>query len=107
SPLMPAEPPIDSPRRLFEAYELLAAGPARPIAGGTDVMVAITGELGPIPDRMLDLSRLEELRGISLEQGALVLGARATYTEIRRPPVCREHPPALVDATATSQPPET
>ena len=98
---MPAEPPIDSPRNLFEAYERLAAGPARPIAGGTDVMVAITGELGPIPDRMLDLSRLNELRGISLENGSLVLGARTTYTEMRRSTLCREHLPALVEAAAT------
>jgi len=98
---VPAEPPIDTPRNLFEAYERLAAGAARPIAGGTDVMVAITGELGPIPERMLDLSRLEELRGISLEHGALILGARTTYTEIRRSTVCREHLPALVDAAAT------
>lgn len=98
---MPAEPPIDTPRHLFEAYERLAAGPTRPIAGGTDVMVAITGELGPIPERMLDLSRLEELRGISLEQGALLLGARTTYTEIRRSTLCREHLPALVEAAAT------
>jgi carbon-monoxide dehydrogenase medium subunit len=98
---MPAEPPIDTPRNLFEAYERLASGPARPIAGGTDVMVAITGELGPIPERMLDLSRLEELRGISLEHEALVLGARTTYTEIRRSTVCREHLPTLVEAAAT------
>ena len=98
---MPAEPAIDSPRTLFEAYEHLAAGPTRPIAGGTDVMVAITGELGPIPERMLDLSHLEELRGISMERGALVLGARTTYTEIRRSTVCREHLPALVEASAT------
>ncbi len=98
---MPAEPPIETPRNLFEAYELLAAGPARPIAGGTDVMVAITGELGSVPERMLDLSRLEELRGISLEQGALLLGARTTYTEIRRSTFCREHLPALVEAAAT------
>jgi len=98
---MPAEPPIDTPRNLFEAYERLAAGPARPIAGGTDVMVAITGELGAIPDRMLDLSRLDELRGIALESGSLVLGARTTYSEIRRSTLCREHLPALVEAAAT------
>jgi len=98
---MPAEPPIGTPRNLFEAYERLASGPARPIAGGTDVMVAITGELGPIPDRMLDLSRLDELRGIALEDGSLVLGARTTYTEIRRSTLCREHLPALVEAAAT------
>ncbi len=98
---MPAEPPIDTPRHLFEAYERLAAGPTRPIAGGTDVMVAITGELGPIPERMLDLSRIDALRGIQLEAGSLVLGARTTYTEIRRSALCREHLPALVEASAT------
>jgi CO/xanthine dehydrogenase FAD-binding subunit len=98
---VPAEPPIDVPRHLFEAYELLAAGPTRPIAGGTDIMVAITGELGPIPERMLDLSRIDDLQGISLEASALVLGARTTYTEIRRSALCREHLPALVEAAAT------
>src|SRR5215212_442044 len=98
---MPAEPPIDSPHNLFEAYERLAAGPTRPIAGGTDVMVAITGELGPLPERMLDLSRIDALRGIQLEPTGLVLGARTTFTEIRRSALCREHLPALVEAAAT------
>jgi len=98
---MPAEPPIDTPRHLFEAYERLAAGATRPIAGGTDIMVAITGELGPIPERMLDLSRIDALRGISLGADGLTLGARTTYTEIRRSALCREHLPALVEAAAT------
>ncbi|HUG31172.1 MAG TPA: xanthine dehydrogenase family protein subunit M [Candidatus Limnocylindria bacterium] len=98
---MPAEPPIDTPKHLFEAYERLAAGPTRPIAGGTDIMVAITGELGPIPERMLDLSRIDALRGIALESNGLVIGARTTYTEIRRSALCREHLPALVEAAAT------
>jgi CO/xanthine dehydrogenase FAD-binding subunit len=98
---VPAEPPIDTPRHLFEAYERLAAGPTRPIAGGTDVMVAITGELGPVPERMLDLSRIDALRGIALEANGLVLGARTTYTEIRRSALVREHLPALVEAAAT------
>jgi len=64
-------------------------------------MVAITGELGPIPERMLDLSRIDALRGIQLEAGGLVLGARTTYTEIRRSALCREHLPVLVEAAAT------
>jgi xanthine dehydrogenase small subunit len=98
---MPAEPPIDVPRHLFEAYERLSTSPTTPIAGGTDVMVRITGELGPIPERMLDLSRVEALKGISLEPTGLVLGARTTYTEIRRSALCREHLPALADAAAT------
>jgi len=98
---VPAEPPIEVPTRLSDAYALLAGGPLVPIAGGTDIMVRITGELGPVPERMLDLSRLAALEGISLESGALVLGARTTYTEIRRSALCREHLPALVEAAAT------
>jgi CO/xanthine dehydrogenase FAD-binding subunit len=98
---MPAEPPIETPRSLDDALALLASGVHRPIAGGTDVMVRITGELAPPPERMVDLWRLDELRGISLEGGSIVLGALTTYTEIRRSAICREHLPALVEAAAT------
>jgi CO/xanthine dehydrogenase FAD-binding subunit len=99
---MPAEPPVQSPASLAEAFDLLAQGQDwRPIAGGTDLLVQITGELGPAPDRVLDIWRLDELRGISLEQDRLVLGALTTYTDIRRSAVCAEHMPALVVAAAT------
>ena len=98
---MPVEPPIEVPRTLDEAFAILAAAFHRPIAGGTDVMVQITGELGEPPERMLDLWRLEELRGITLEAGGVTLGALTTYTEIRRSAICREHIPALVEAAAT------
>ncbi|HKG55674.1 MAG TPA: xanthine dehydrogenase family protein subunit M [Candidatus Limnocylindrales bacterium] len=83
------------------AFAILASGAHRPIAGGTDVMVQITGEIGSPPDRMIDLSRLDELRGIAVEGGELRLGALTTYTEIRRSALCREHVPALVEAAAT------
>jgi CO/xanthine dehydrogenase FAD-binding subunit len=96
-----AEPPIETPRTLSEAYGILATGPHRPIAGGTDVMVQITGELGPPPDRMIDLWRLAELRGIAADGQVVTLGALTTYTEIRQSAMCREHLPALVEAAAT------
>jgi CO/xanthine dehydrogenase FAD-binding subunit len=98
---MPPEPPIDVPRHLFEAYERLTTGPATPIAGGTDLMVRISGEIGPPPERLLDLSHVAELTGITLEAGGLVLGARTTYTDIRRSALVRAHLPALVEAAAT------
>lgn len=98
---MPAEPPVDVPTSLSEAYQLLASGPRLPIAGGTDLMVRITGEIGPTPERLMDISRLGDLEGISLEPGALMLGARTTYSEIRRSVLCLVHLPALVDAAAT------
>src|SRR6187200_1525931 len=98
---MPVEPPVSSPRDLAEAYASLAEAPARPIAGGTDLMVALTGELGEPPDRILDVWGLDELRGIALDRDTISLGALTTYTEIRRSGLCREHLPVLVEAAAT------
>jgi CO/xanthine dehydrogenase FAD-binding subunit len=98
---MLVEPPVSSPRDLADAYAILAAGPARPIAGGTDLMVALTGELGEPPDRIVDLWGLDALRGIAIDGEAISLGALTTYTEIRRSAVCREHLPGLVEAAAT------
>jgi xanthine dehydrogenase small subunit len=102
---MPVEPPVTSPRDLGAAYAALAAGtaeePVRPIAGGTDLMVALTGEIGTPPASLVDLWALTELRGISLDGDALSLGALTTYTDIRRSALCREHLPALVEAAST------
>jgi CO/xanthine dehydrogenase FAD-binding subunit len=117
---MPPEPPVETPSSLADAYALLAlaswtadavdaAEPGAaaatpqltPIAGGTDVMVRITGEIGEPPARLLDLWRLDELRGIASDGEAITLGALTTYTDIRRSAACREHLPALVDAAAT------
>ena len=84
------EPPTESPTRLEAAYALLADAdgpPWRPLAGGTDLMVQVTGELGEPPERILDIWRLDELRGIAVERDALVIGALSTYTEIRGSPI--------------------
>ena len=64
-------------------------------------MVALTGELGEPPERVVDLWRLDDLRGIAVDGDAVVLGALTTYTDIRRSAVCREHLPVLVEAAAT------
>jgi xanthine dehydrogenase small subunit len=112
SPL-PIEPPLVAPRSLAEAYAILGEtaspnGPTRPIAGGTDLMVQLAGEIGAPPARLIDLWRIDELRGITVEpsagpagHGSLVLGALTTYTDIRRAALCRELTPALVDAAAS------
>jgi len=99
---MHVEPPVSSPTSLAEAFALLAGGDGwKPVAGGTDLLVQINGDLAPPPAHVLDIWRLAELRGIDLVDGALVLGALTTYTDIRRSDLCREHLPALVEAAAT------
>ena len=102
---MSIEPPVTSPRDLASAYAVLARGsaeaPVRPIAGGTDLMVTLTGELAPPPASVVDLWAIGALRGIAIDGDALSLGALTTYTDIRRSALCREHVPALVEAAAT------
>ncbi|MEP7360998.1 MAG: xanthine dehydrogenase family protein subunit M [Chloroflexota bacterium] len=99
---MRVEPPISSPANLADALALLATdGGWRPLAGGTDLIVQITGDLAPPPERVLDIWRIPELRGITVENGVLTMGALTTYTDIRRSDAVREHLPALVEAAAT------
>ena len=98
---MPVEPPVVTPRTLGEAYAILAGAPHRPVAGGTDLLVQLTGEIGPVPDRVIDLWRLNELRGIRVRDGVLEIGALTTYTQIRRSDDCAEHAPSLVAAAGT------
>ena len=99
---MPVEPPVVSPSSLREAYQAMAdSPPARPIAGGTDLMVALTGERGEPPARTVDLWRLDELRGISSDGDEMTIGALTTYSVIRSSALCREHLPGLVEAAGT------
>ena len=68
---------MHAPHTLEEALRLRAEHPgARPIAGGTDLMVALNAERER-PDALIDLGRVEELRGWRREGDELVLGAGA------------------------------
>ncbi len=98
---MAASPTVASPQTLAEAYSILAHGPARPLAGGTDLMVALDGELEDAPGTFVDLWRLDALRGIALDGDSVSLGALTTYTAIRRSALCTEHLPVLVEAAST------
>jgi len=70
------------PTCLADALAAKAANPgAVPIAGGTDVMVDLNFDRLR-PDLLLDLGRVEELRGWSLKDERLRLGARVTFAEI-------------------------
>lgn len=98
------EPPIESPTHLSAAYELLADGDGaswRPLAGGTDLMVQMTGEIGEPPTRIVDIWGIDELRGIAIDGDALSIGSLTTYTELRRSPLVADVVPALAAAAAT------
>ena len=83
------------PATLSEAYALLAAGPWRPIAGGTDVMVELADDVSASDQALLDLTGIEELREIRLDGDRLVVGATATFADLRRSELVQAHLPAL------------
>jgi len=70
-----------SPRSLDEALQLRAEVPgARPIEGGTDLMVELNFDRTR-PDALLNLNEVGELAGWKRANGGLRLGAGLTYTE--------------------------
>ncbi len=72
------------PQTLDEALEIKARHPETvPIAGGTDLMVELNFDRRR-PERMMDISRLGEMRVWRRENGALFLGAGVTYARILR-----------------------
>jgi CO/xanthine dehydrogenase FAD-binding subunit len=72
------------PRSLAEALALRAAHPdAVPVAGGTDLMVAVNfGRARPAA--FLDLSRVQELKSWRRENGSVFVGAGMTFARIGR-----------------------
>jgi CO/xanthine dehydrogenase FAD-binding subunit len=72
---------VASPRSLEDALAEMAATPdARPLAGGTDLMVAINFGSAR-PDRIISLRHVGELREMHVE-GRVHCGAGVTYTRL-------------------------
>ena len=70
------------PKVLDQALAFLAEGPAALVAGGTDVFPALG--LGAAPARVVDLTAVEGLRGISRAGDGWRIGAGTTWTDVAR-----------------------
>jgi CO/xanthine dehydrogenase FAD-binding subunit len=89
---------IRSATSLGEALAILRDDQRTPLAGATDLYVALNfGTLEP--RRFLDIWALNELREISMKGTTLVIGALATYTSLIRSPLVVENLPMLVEAS--------
>jgi CO/xanthine dehydrogenase FAD-binding subunit len=69
-------------RSVAEALQLLGDPErvSRPLAGGTDVVVYVRHEKPPF-DRLVDISRIPEMKIIERRGDEIILGAAVTYTE--------------------------
>jgi CO/xanthine dehydrogenase FAD-binding subunit len=90
-----------TPASLDEALKLMSKEPGRwrPIAGGTDVMALLAA--GKLPaGGLIDLWKLNDLRGIVVEPASVTLGALTTYTELQEHPILRAETAMLCQAAS-------
>ena len=83
---------------LLQAATLLAENPeARALAGGTDLLVDMR-ERRRTPPVLVDVSELDDLRGIAALDGGLRIGGGVTVGELLASPLVAERAPALRQA---------
>lgn len=89
------------PSTVAEAAEMLAEiDGAAVLAGGQTMINALKLDLVQ-PTALVDVHRLDELRGIDVTaDGTLVIGAATTYVEIAASPVVRQVQPSVAEMAA-------
>ena len=90
------------PSTVEEAVAALAGGgeDAKVLAGGQSLLLLLRLRLA-YPSTLVDLGRVEQLRGVRLDGDTLVVGAMTTHDAVLRDPLVREHCPVLAQATST------
>lgn len=78
---------FQQPKSVDAALEMMAQPDARLLAGGTDFFPALGDN--PITTPTIDISRLQDLRGIEQVGGCYRIGAAATWSEIVAHPLPR------------------
>ena len=97
-----------APLALSDALALLAADDtARPVAGGTDLVVAARQGRKPLPPSIVAIDRIAELDHHAVVDGALVLGALTSHDWIAGSAEVRGAWTALADASAIVGSPAT
>ena len=82
-----------------DALDALGAG-ARPVAGGTDLLVGARQGKAPLPEAIVAIDRIAALEGIAESGDGLRLGALVTHADIVASAVIRQRFTSLADASA-------
>lgn len=85
-------------KSLKEALTILRDEKRMPVAGATDVYVAVN--FGMVASKkFLDIWPIEELRRVTATKDMVTIGALATYTSLIRSPIIHDRLPMLIEAS--------
>jgi carbon-monoxide dehydrogenase medium subunit len=99
--VIPAAFDYVAPTSVADALAALAeAGDdAKVLAGGQSLLPILRMRLNA-PEKVIDLGRIEELKGVSEDGDHIVIGAMTTYADVLASDLVREHAGLLTDAIA-------
>jgi carbon-monoxide dehydrogenase medium subunit len=101
--MIPAQFDYHAPTSVEEALRLLAevgdAGQDVKVLGGGQSLLPVLRLRLAAPEVVVDLSRIESLRGVREDGDTIVIGAMTTHDTVTRDPLVRQH--ALLLATAS------
>lgn len=93
------QPNYYRPGNLSDALQLVGEwrDRAQVLAGGTDILISL--RRGTVePEAIIDISAIDELRGIDQQKGYVVIGALTTHSQIRDSVEMKAWAPVLVEA---------
>ena len=97
--MIPAAFDYVAPTTIDEALAALAeAGDEAKVLGGGQSLLPILRMRLNAPEQIVDLGRIEELRGIHEDGDHVVIGAMTTYADVIASPLLRTHATLLVQA---------
>lgn len=105
--MIPAQFDYVAPTSVQEALTLLSENPdgAKVMAGGQSLLPVLRMRLNA-PDLVIDISNIEELKGITEDGDTIRIGAAATYQDVLESELVREHLRLLHQAVETIADPQ-
>ena len=97
---------FSAPTALADALTATAAG-HRPVAGGTDLVVGTRQGKWSLPEDLVALDRIAELRGIDETPDGLRIGATTSHADLATHPAVRDRWTAIADAASIVGSPAT
>jgi carbon-monoxide dehydrogenase medium subunit len=105
--MIPAAFDYKAPTSLDEALQLLASAgdDAKIIAGGQSLLPVMKLRLAA-PELLIDLAKIDSLRGVRDDGDAIVIGAMTPYFELVRDPLVAEHASLIAKCVETVADPQ-